>query len=232
MKFTRRYRPSRMASMLTLALLLALPASIAMAQPNMPYGGHGYDQRGYGMMGGGMMGGGMMGGYGWQGGPPISYLDASQMLQHTVREAQVDKDKNQVTFTGQRIDIAIAAVQPGFPDTSFEVAGLVNPTIVIPAGSLVSITFINMDYGEGMAHGLSITPIPPPYPVFSMMGAPQTLAGIPVLAPRQLQDVHRSLYAEGSVTFPAPPPGEYYYLCQYYNHASKGMYGRFLVTAR
>ncbi len=184
------------------------------------------------MMGGGMMGGGMMGGSGWQGGPPISYLDANQLLKQTARQAHVDKDRKEVSFTGQRIDIGVAAVQPGFPDTTFEVAGLVNPTIVVPAGSLITITFVNMDYGQGMAHGLSITPIPPPYPVFSMMGAPDTLAGIPVLPPRQLEDVHRSLYAEGSVTFPAPPPGEYYYLCQYYFHASKGMYGRFIVTGR
>jgi len=68
------------------------------------------------------------------------------------------------------------------------------------------------------------------YPVLSMMGMPDTIAGIPVLPPRQLKDTADSLYIEGSTSFEAPPPGAYYYLCQYFDHARKGMYGRFIVT--
>ncbi len=188
------------------------------------------DGYGYGM--GCMMGGGMMGGYGWQGGRQITFSDANQQLLPTAKSAQVDKTRNRVVFSGARIEITMAAVQPDFPDTTFEVVGLVNPTIIVPAGSIITLNFINMDYGNRMNHGVVITPIPPLYPVLSMMGMPNTLVGIPILPPRQLKDAQKSLYAEGTVTFEAPAPGTYYYLCQFYDHAYKGMYGRFIVTEK
>ncbi len=176
--------------------------------------------------------GGMMGNYNQYNqreGRQISFVDAMQLLKQTADSAHIDKAKNQATFTGDRIEIAMAAVQPDFPDTTFEVAGLVNPTIIVPAGSTITINFINMDYGSGMNHGVVITPDAPPYPVLSMMGMSNYFVGIPVLPPRQSEDAQKSLYPESSVTFQAPSSGTYYYLCQYYDHASKGMYGRFIV---
>jgi rusticyanin len=206
--------------------IIAAVLAIALAAAGSAFAQGGYG--GYGM-GPGMMGG-MMGGYGRQGFRQVSYSAAEFMLAQTAKSAHIDKVKNQVRFSGDRIEIAMAAVQPDFPDTTFEVAGLVDPTIFVPAGSLVTIDFVNMDYGYRMNHGLVITTIPPLYPVLSMMGMPDTLVGVPILPPRQLKDATRSLYAESSVTFRTPPPGTYYYLCQYYNHANKGMYGRFVVT--
>jgi len=122
---------------------------------------------GGGMMGRGMMGGGMMGGYGWQGAHQVNYPFVKNLLSQTAASAYVNKEDKTVTFTGNRVDIAMAAVQPDFPDTTFEVAGLVNPTIVVSAGSLVTLHFVNMDYGRGMTHGVVITPIPPPLYVSS-----------------------------------------------------------------
>ncbi len=212
---------------LTLTCVLA----VSLAVTGFAYArGGGYGYGGYGM--GGMMGGGMMGGYGWQGGRQITFPDANQQLLRTTQSAQVDKARNRVVFSGDRIEITMAAVQPDFPDTTFEVAGLVNPTIIVPSGSLITLNFVNMDYGNRMTHGVVITPVPPLYPVLSMMGMPDTLVGIPILPPRQLKDAQKSLYAEGTVTFEAPPQGTYYYLCQYYDHAYKGMYGRFIVTEK
>ncbi len=182
---------------------------------------------------GGITGGtanGMMENYGRQDVRQSSFSDAMRLLKQTTDSARINKAKNQVTFTGDRIEIAMAAVQPNFPDTTFEVAGLVNPTIVVPAGSAVTLDFFNMDYGGGMNHGVVITPDAPPYPVLSMMGMPGSLVGIPVLPPRQLEDAQESSYYEGSITFRVPASGTYYYLCQYYDHASKGMYGRFIVA--
>lgn len=178
----------------------------------------------------GYRGGGMVGGYAGEDTRPVSYAQADQLLEKNKAAAQVDKAKNQVTFTGQNIEIAMAAVQPNFPDTTFEVAGLVDPTIVVPAGASVKLDFVNMDYGGGMNHGVVITSDAPPYPVFSMMGAPETLVGIPVLPPRQLENASQSQYLESATTFQVPAPGIYYYLCQYYDHAQKGMYGRFVVA--
>ncbi|HUI72361.1 MAG TPA: multicopper oxidase domain-containing protein [Spirochaetia bacterium] len=37
---------------------------------------------------------------------------------------------------------------------------------------------------------------------------------------------------EPAVTFRAGWPGTYYYLCQYDDHASKGMYGKLIVAAK
>ncbi len=225
----KRHRRRRALFLIAAATLLPLLASTAVvAQPGGPGGGYGYAPRGYGMMGGGSYG--MMGGYGWQGADLATLSDATRLLARTAKSARVDKARNRVLFTGDRITVAMAAVQPGFPDTTFEVAGRVNPTIVVPAGSIITLTLFNMDYGYQMDHGVVIAPVPPPYPALGMMGMPYTIVGIPVLAPRELQDVRHSLYYESAVTFRAPPLGGYYYLCQYFDHASKGMYGRFIVV--
>lgn len=207
---------------ITLLIISLAAAGSAFAQR----GNYGYG--GYGM--GGMMGG-MMEGYGRQGFNQINFQQAKQLLTQTARSARADKANNRVVFTGNHPVISMAAVQPGFPDTTFEVAGLVDPTIVVPTGSQITLNFINMDYGLRMNHGVVITPVPPLYPVLSMMGMPDTLVGIPILPPRQLKNTQTSLYAQRSISFEAPPPGTYYYLCQYYDHASKGMYGRFIVTS-
>jgi len=210
----------------TVAVLVLGLGAAAGASAQMAYGG------GYGMMGRGYgRGYGTMGGHGgFQGATQVSYEDAMRLLDETRRAVRVDKAKNEVFFSGKRISIAMAAVDPGFEDTTFEVAGLVNPTIVVPAGSEITLTFVNMDYGADMPHGVVITPVQPPYPPLTMMGMPYSLAGVPILAPRSAKDVKSATYAESSTSFPAPQPGSYYYLCQYYDHASKGMYGRFVVV--
>ncbi len=197
---------------------LSAPATNTV--PTAGYGGYSqtpvYGSDGYGMMDG-------------TASQALRYANAIQLLTQTTHAAQVDIAKNEVTFTGRNITVAMAAVQPSFPDTTFEVAGLVDPTIVVPEGARVTIDFINMDYGDQMDHGVELTSVAPPYPVLSMMGMPGAFAGIPVLPPRQSDDVQSSVYPASSVTFEVPPSGTYYYLCQYYDHASKGMYGRFIV---
>jgi rusticyanin len=195
------------------------------------WGGYG-DSGGY-QSSGGMMGGyGMMGAYPWQGEQQPTFSEAMRLLDRNAAEVRIDKAKNEVVFRGNRISLAMAAVQPGSPDTTFEVEGLVDPTIVVPTGSLVTLTLLNMDYGANMDHGVVITPIRPPYPVLSMMGLPDSFTGVPVLAPRDSDNAKQARYPEASVTFRAGSPGTYYYLCQYYDHASKGMYGRFIVSAK
>ncbi len=62
-----------------------------------------------------------------------------------------------------------------------------------------------------------------------MTGMPDAVASIPVLQPRSMKNLRTATYSESSVTFDAPPPGVYYYLCQYYDHASEGMYGKLIV---
>ncbi|MGO8693551.1 MAG: hypothetical protein ACLQMF_07730 [Rectinemataceae bacterium] len=166
------------------------------------------------------------------GGQQLTIHEATQLLEQSAATAHADKAKNEVDFTGSHILLAMAAVQPGFPDTTFEVAGLVDPTIVVPSGSLITLTLINMDYGQDMEHGVAITPIGSPCPILGMMGMPDCFAGVPILPPRDRNNVDDARYPEGSITFQAPAAGVYYYLCQYYDHASKGMYGKFVVVGK
>lgn len=60
--------------------------------------------------------------------------------------------------------IDLVAVQPGHEDQTFEVHGLVNPTLVVPLGAVVHFRLVNMDYGEDMEHGGIVTHVPPPTP--------------------------------------------------------------------
>lgn len=205
------------------ALFLTAPLvpSATSAQAYGPAGGGGY-----GMMGGG----GMMWGGGSGAQQQLTLSESLRFIKQSTASARVEKARNQVVFTGSRVFIAMAAVQPGFPDTTFEVAGLVDPAIVVPAGASITLLFINMDYGPNMDHGVVITDAPPPYPVMSMMGISRAVTGIPVLAPRTGSDAAAAGYSADSVTFTAPDsPGSFYYLCQYYDHAAKGMFGRFDV---
>lgn len=145
--------------------------------------------------------------------------------------ARIDTSQNRVVFCGHRVLLAIAAVQPNFTNTIFEVAGLVDPTIVIPVGVTVTLDLVNMDYGQDMEHGVVLSTVAPPYPVLGMMRMVDSFAEVGILSPRIAENPRSSAYEEGSVTFQEPAPGVYYYVCQYYDHASKGMFGRLIVQA-
>ena len=200
-----------------LATFGLVTAGVAIAQ--------GMGEGGYGAYGGSY---GMMGGYGGTN-DTVTFSQAKDLLTNGATKLTVDKLHNTVEFRGAHVNVVMAAVQPGFPDTTFEVAGLVDPTIIVPASSTVTLTLVNMDYGANMDHGVVITPLSPPYPVLGMMGIPDAWAGIRILPPRDQSPLTQAHFPEQSVTFAAPNPGVYYYLCQYHDHASKGMYGRFVV---
>lgn len=228
------------AKVAALLAALAFVGATAAAQGRGPGGGYGPGPaggygRGYGMMGGGY---GPGPGYGPSGGAfegrrsELTYAQAMRLLEPSSPPPRIDHARKRVVFSGSRVLISMAAVQPNHPDTTFEVAGLVDPTIVVPAGSTVTLSLVNMDYGSGMNHGVEITPVTPPYPVLGMMGLPDAVAILPILAPRSAHELRASRFAAAEATFQAPPPGVYYYICQYYDHAAKGMYGKLIVSGR
>lgn len=240
----RHFLLRKVAALLAVA---AFVAATATAQTPGPGGGGGYGPgagrgygNGYGMTGGrgpGMMGGGYGQGYGPRGGSfatrsfELTLAQAMRMLEPSNLRPRVDRAHTTVTFTGSHVVLSMAAVQPSYPDTTFEISGLVDPTIVIPSGSTVTLSLVNMDYGANMNHGVEITPVAPPYPVLGMMGGmPDAVAVLPILPPRSAQELQSSRFAATTTTFRAPPPGVYYYICQYYDHASKGMYGKLIVS--
>jgi rusticyanin len=108
----------------------------------------------------------------------------------------------------------------------FEIAGIVNPTVVVPAGAHVSIEVINAD--DDMAHGLVITVGGAATAWMPMMSAAPAFAGaaawflpIPTAA-----GMHAA-----TLSFTAATAGTYTYLCPVPGHAAKGMAGTFTVSA-
>jgi rusticyanin len=103
----------------------------------------------------------------------------------------------------------------------FVVDGLINPTIIVPQGSIVHILLINLDAGD--YHNLAITPLPPPYPYYTMMYVKMNVLGVtPMLPPANYANSYAYDFSI-SVTF--SNPGVYYYICEYPGHAAMGMYG-------
>ncbi len=126
--------------------------------------------------------------------------------------------------------IDLVAVQPGHEDQTFEVHGLVNPTLVVPLGAVVHFRLVNMDYGEDMEHGGIVTHVPPPYPYMSMMATGPGLARVmPLLPWRSVEAVQQAHYAALEATFVAREAGTYWYVCPTPQHAEQGMYGKFVV---
>ncbi|WP_156030064.1 hypothetical protein [Thiomonas sp. FB-Cd] len=233
MKLTIRRRTR--STVVMAALLVAAWGPSAQAQ--MPGGGDGAYGGYGGMMGGGMMGGGMMGFAqsdrpvepGW-GGAVLDYAQVRDFLAGSTQGARVDARTHTVTFSGRDVRIAMVAVQPGHPDQTFEVAGLTNPTLVVPRGATVRIDLVNMDYGRNMEHGLIITAVPPPYPYMAMMATGPGLVQLEPLLPwRSDSRLRAASYAALSTSFVAGEPGTYWYVCPTPEHAEKGMVGRFII---
>ncbi len=114
----------------------------------------------------------------------------------------------------------------GGPDETFRIAGLVNPTVVVPAGSHVGIQLINAD--NDTAHGLVVmasaarsswTPMMTDSPAFA--GSALWFLGNPTSA---------GMHA-GTLRFTASTPGTYRYLCPVPGHAQRGMTGTFTVRS-
>jgi len=234
----------RRRTALTAAVLLtgALLVGASLAQRGMgstPGGGYG-GRHGPGIMGGyGTHGYGMTGqGYGGQGIQSLDFDAARAMIANGSQGAAVDPATNTVSYSGSTVTLNVIAVQPDEPDTTFEIAGLVEPTVKLARGATVTLHLINMDYGADMPHGLVITRLPPPYPTMAMMGgdmmggnmmAAGTTPGIPPLAARSQQDLQAADYAAATLQFRATTPGTYYYVCQVPGHARDGMYGKIIV---
>ncbi len=160
----------------------------------------------------------------------VSWLAVQAYMRRSEHGGRVD-GAGRVHFRGRAVTIDLIAVQPHFPDMSFELADRVNPTIVVPAGARVTLKLLNMDYGPGMAHGVVVIAAGPPYPVLGMQSLGPRLAVLGPIPARSGAAFATSRYAEASVRFKAPvTPGTYYYACQWPGHAEGDhMYGKFEV---
>jgi rusticyanin len=206
---------------------------------------------GYGGGYGGMMGGygsgygnGYGNGYGGmmqQGivstGQPVEIQEAMQEMRNVPSYAKVSSSDNTVTFDSQQFSVFVLALMPdravnltGRPLSSyatgdvFVIYGLINPTLVIPAGALVQFTVVNLD--DDMYHNLVVSSYGPPFGYMSMQGM---MSGnwMPYLPPA---DYAQGSAQEYSFVLPLNHPGTFWYICTYPGHAQSGMYGRLIVT--
>ena len=158
-------------------------------------------------------------------GPRVSPAQATTLGNQVPAGASVDRAANRITFTGTSIDFAAVASPAGGPDETFRIAGLVNPSLVVPRGAHVSIQLVNAD--PDTAHGLVITASAAGSSWMPMMTNPPAFPGAALwfLGNPTSAGMHT-----GTLSFTAGLSGSYQYLCPVPSHAQKGMVGTLVVS--
>jgi rusticyanin len=158
-------------------------------------------------------------------GPRVSASEATTLANQVPAGASVDRAANRIIFAGRGVNFTVVASPAGAPDETFQIAGLVNPTVVVPRGAHVAIQVVNADPDTG--HGLVITasgtasswmPMRTARPAFP--GAAVWFLGNPTLA-----GMHSS-----TLSFTVGAPDTYQYICPVPGHAQKGMVGTLMVS--
>ncbi len=139
---------------------------------------------------------------------------------------KIDKAANTIEFYGSKVSIPITASPKNGSMYSFGVYGLVNPTITVNKDAQVTIQLVNMD--DDMYHGVVITAGSPPYFYMGTMMFDGPAFANSYIPP--LPEEEGGEYSELSTTFTPSMSGTFYYICQVTGHASKGMYGKFVVV--
>jgi rusticyanin len=158
-------------------------------------------------------------------GPRVSPSQASQLGSQVPAGASINRAANTITFTASSIHLTVVASPTGGPDETFRIAGMVNPTLTVPAGSHVSIQVVNAD--PDTAHGLVITASNPRSSWMPMMTAAPAFGGSALwfLGNPTAAGMHA-----GTLSFTASTAGTYHYLCPVPGHAQKGMTGTLIVS--
>jgi rusticyanin len=158
-------------------------------------------------------------------GPRVSPAQATAQGSQAPAGARIDRAANTITFATGSVHLTAVASPAGGPDETFRIAGMVNPTITVPAGATVSIQVINAD--PDTAHGLVITASSGQSSWMPMM---TDRAAFPESALWFLGNPTSAGMHAGTLTFIAAIPGSYHYLCPVPGHAQKGMAGLFTVS--
>ena len=185
-------------------------------------GGSG-DNPGWGITG---MGPGMMGFGGGSGvaGQPVASDEAASLGAAVPAGATLDRSSNTITFTGTSVALSVLASPSDGPDETFRIAGLTNPSLVVPRGAEVTLRLINGD--PGMPHNWLITNAQPPFPSVVMMGGSVVFGAVT----QTLAEATPSGMPSATITFVASVSGRYTYLCSVPGHAQEGMYGALVVA--
>ncbi len=147
-----------------------------------------------------------------------------QQIHALMPEIQVTVATNTIRYTTQQVNLVMVGAPPGHPGMYWLVDGQANPTVVIPAGAMISLLFVNGD--QDTMHGWEITASGPPYSSMPMMAVASTPANaiiMPIASPQG------ATWYGATLTFAAPAAGVYYYLCPVPGHAEQGMWGKLIV---
>ena len=158
-------------------------------------------------------------------GPRISPAEAARLGNAMPAGASRDRAANRLTFTTTSVRLVVLA-SPSMPAERFRIAGMVDPTVVVPAGAQVQVELVNAD--EDMAHGLVVTTSGAASSWMPMMTAAPAFSGAALwfLGEETSAGMHT-----GTLSFSATAPGTYQYLCPVPGHAQEGMAGAFAVRA-
>jgi rusticyanin len=151
---------------------------------------------------------------------PVSQVKA--LSEQVPAGASIDTRTRTINFHTSSVSFTVVAIAPGEPDMTFTVAGLTNPTIIVPTGATVAVRFINNDTDE--AHGWLITSHKPPFE----FGQPATPA-IARAYSGVVGDPVGGSDGANTITFTAGSAGSYEYICPMPGHAQMGMNGLFIV---
>lgn len=179
----------------------------------------------------GMMGrdpGGMMGSM--MSGAASDYLSAGQARQQGDQVpggATADRSARRITFSSDSMDVRLTALAspPGAPDMTFRIAGMTDPTIMVPAGATVTIELVNGD--ADTSHGWMLIDGGGSFPYMPMMDDSPAFPGSLAMP---LGEPSSQGWPAETVSFVASTPGTYSYICPVPGHAQKGMHGRLIVA--
>lgn len=129
---------------------------------------------------------------------------------------------NNTIWVGSGVSRLVFLAAPPGHDEIFVINGLLNPTIHVSKGSQLTVTLANAD--PDMYHNLDLTTRDPPYssmPMMSHMNGPMTS----MLSPSEI-----GYYWIQDMRIAANSSGQFWYLCDYPDHAAVGMYGSLVIT--
>ena len=158
-------------------------------------------------------------------GPMVSPAQADAFGNQTPAGAHVNRADRAITFTTTSVRLAAEASPPAGPDETFRIAGMVDPTVVVPVGARVIVKVINAD--PDTAHGMVITGTGGAESWMPMMTSPPAFEGSALWL---LGNPTSAGMRVGTITFTAARPGTYRYLCAVPGHAREGMTGELIVT--
>ena len=168
--------------------------------------------------------------------------------------AVIDKQNDTITFRSMNISIVafsnsntwVSAVTnmtiPAYDNVSvlsnaFAIYHLFAPTLIIPRGATVNITFVNMDFTDH--HNFVISSFPPPYPEYimqNMASGGEMVQMTPLLPPMDntsdtaLANANVSEF-QYTVRLDLPQSvNQMWYMCMFPNHALNGMYGNITLV--